>query len=99
MQKLILGRNLAGQLRLLIANQPTRGLDEGAIASVHTEILSARASGTAVLLISEDLNEVCALADRIQVIFKGTLSAPLAAEAADARTLGLMMAGVWETAP
>ncbi len=98
MQKLILGRNLAGQLRLLVANQPTRGLDEGAIASVHTELLAARASGTAVLLISEDLNEVCALADRIQVIFKGSLSAPLAAEAADARTLGLMMAGVWETA-
>ena len=99
MQKLILGRNLAGRLRLLIANQPTRGLDEGAIASVHGELLSARGSGTAVLLISEDLNEVCALADRIQVIFKGSLSAPLAADAADARTLGLMMAGAWETTP
>jgi simple sugar transport system ATP-binding protein len=98
MQKLILGRNLAGSLRLIIANQPTRGLDEGAIASVHAELLSARASGAAILLISEDLNEVFALADRIQVIFKGSLSAPLFAEAADAKTLGLMMAGVYETA-
>ena len=58
MQKLILGRNLAGAPRILIANQPTRGLDEGAIAAVHAELLAARAAGAAILLISEDLDEV-----------------------------------------
>ena len=95
MQKLILGRNLHDQPKLLIAAQPTRGLDEGAIAAVHTRILEARNAGAAVLLISEDLEEVINLADRIQAIVKGRLSPPLAAEEADARKLGLMMAGDW----
>ncbi|PLL13034.1 sugar ABC transporter ATP-binding protein [Tabrizicola sp. TH137] len=98
MQKLILGRNLAAGPRFLLANQPTRGLDEGAIAAVHRELLQARAEGAAILLISEDLDEAVGLADRLQAIVKGKLSAPIAAEAADARKLGLMMAGVWGTA-
>jgi general nucleoside transport system ATP-binding protein len=96
MQKLILGRNLAAAPRFLLANQPTRGLDEGAIAAVHAELLAARAAGAAILLISEDLEEASALADRIQAIVKGRLSRPIPSEAADARTVGLMMAGVWE---
>ncbi len=96
MQKLILGRNLAGQPRFILANQPTRGLDEGAIAAVHVELLAARAAGAAILLITEDLDEATALSDRIQAIVKGRLSSPVAAETADARRLGLMMAGVWE---
>ena len=97
MQKLILGRNLAAHPRFLLANQPTRGLDEGAIAAVHTELLAARQQGAAILLITEDLEEATGLSDRIQAIVKGRLSMPVAAERADARTLGLMMAGVWET--
>ncbi|BBE72847.1 ABC transporter ATP-binding protein [Oharaeibacter diazotrophicus] len=97
MQKLILGRNLAGSPRLVVANQPTRGLDEGAIAAVHAELLAARAAGAGVLLISEDLDEVTALADRVQAIVKGRLSPSVDTDAADARTIGLMMAGVWET--
>ena len=96
MQKLILGRNLAATPRFLLANQPTRGLDEGAIVAVHAELLAARAAGAAILLISEDLDEAVGLSDRIQAIVKGKLSAPVASEKADARTLGLMMAGVWE---
>lgn len=96
MQKLILGRNLAAKPRFMLANQPTRGLDEGAIAAVHTELLTARQQGAAILLISEDLEEAAALSDRIQAIVKGRLSQPVPAEKADARTLGLMMAGVWE---
>jgi simple sugar transport system ATP-binding protein len=96
MQKLILGRNLAGTPRFLLANQPTRGLDEGAIAAVHAELLAAREAGAAILLISEDLDEAVGLSDRIQAIVKGKLSVPVASEKADARTLGLMMAGVWE---
>ena len=96
MQKLILGRNLAAQPRFLLANQPTRGLDEGAIAAVHAELLAARSEGAAILLISEDLDEAAGLSDRIQAIVKGRLSQPVPADQADARTLGLMMAGVWE---
>ncbi|MBU1304350.1 MAG: ABC transporter ATP-binding protein [Alphaproteobacteria bacterium] len=95
MQKLILGRNLQNRPRILVAAQPTRGLDEGAIAAVHTRILDARRAGTGVLLISEDLDEVISLADRIQAIVKGRLSPPVPAEQADARLLGLMMAGDW----
>ncbi|MEP2892658.1 ABC transporter ATP-binding protein [Tateyamaria sp.] len=96
MQKLILGRCLSIGPRFVLANQPTRGLDEGAIAAVHAELLAARSEGAAILLISEELEEAVALSDRIQAIVKGRLSQPLAADDADARTLGLMMAGVWE---
>lgn len=97
-QKLILGRNLAQNPRLLIAAQPSRGLDEGAVAAVHTRLLQARAAGAAVLLISEDLDEVLLLADRIQAIVRGRLSSSVPAEQADARRLGLMMAGDWSSA-
>jgi simple sugar transport system ATP-binding protein len=95
MQKLILGRNLHRRPRILIAAQPARGLDEGAVAAVHARLLEARKQGTAVLLISEDLDEVIALADRIQAIVGGRLSPPVEAGEADARRLGLMMAGEW----
>lgn len=95
MQKLILGRNLINRPRILLAAQPARGLDEGAVVAVHERILEARRAGTAVLLISEDLDEVMALADRIQAIVGGRLSPPIKAEDANARTLGLMMAGEW----
>ncbi|BCP52329.1 ABC transporter ATP-binding protein [Kaistia sp. 32K] len=96
MQKLILGRNLIERPRILLAAQPARGLDEGAVAAVHERLLDARRQGTAVLLISEDLDEVMALADRIQAIVGGRLSPPISAEEASARKLGLMMAGEWE---
>ncbi|MSU89750.1 ATP-binding cassette domain-containing protein [Rhodobacteraceae bacterium 2CG4] len=96
MQKLIFGRNLWDAPRLLIAAQPTRGLDEGAIAAVHAEILAARAKGCGVILISEDLDEVLALADRAQAIVRGRLSPPVATDRLDARRLGLMMAGEWQ---
>jgi simple sugar transport system ATP-binding protein len=98
MQKLILGRNLHQRPRILIAAQPSRGLDEGAVAAVHQRLLEARKQGTAVLLISEDLDEVIALADRIQAIVGGRLSPPVEAAGADARRLGLMMAGEWQEA-
>jgi simple sugar transport system ATP-binding protein len=96
MQKLILGRSLANRPRFVVANQPTRGLDEGAIAAVHGELLAARAAGAAILLISEDLDEVTALADRIQAVVKGRLSPSIDSDEADAQKIGLMMAGVWE---
>lgn len=95
MQKMILGRNLATAPGLIIANQPTRGLDEGAIAAVHSELLEARGNGAAILLISEDLDEVLALSDRVQAIFSGRLSEPIMAADADSQSVGLMMAGIW----
>ncbi len=98
MQKLILGRNLHERPHILIAAQPSRGLDEGAVAAVHTRLLEARREGTAVLLISEDLDEVIALADRIQAIVGGKLSPAVDAEKVDASRLGLMMAGEWQHA-
>jgi simple sugar transport system ATP-binding protein len=96
MQKLILGRNLLKQPKLLLAAQPARGLDEGAVAAVHERILTARKDGTGVILISEDLDEVLALADRIQAIVGGQLSPSVSAEDADARKMGLMMSGEWD---
>ena len=98
MQKLILGRNLIARKRILLAAQPARGLDEGAVAAVHERILEARKSGTAVLLISEDLDEVLALADRVQAIVGGRLSPSVDADDANARMLGLMMSGEWQGA-
>ncbi|WP_202913008.1 ABC transporter ATP-binding protein [Acuticoccus sediminis] len=98
LQKLILGRNLIEGPKLLVAAQPTRGLDEGAIAEVHREILAARGAGAGVLLISEDLDEVLGLADRVQAIVGGRLSPPAPADTLDARRLGLMMAGEWHEA-
>ncbi len=98
MQKLILGRVLASQPRFILANQPTRGLDEGAIAAVHTHLLAAREQGAAILLITEELEEATALADRFQAIVKGYLSGSVSAQNADAQTLGLMMAGHWDAA-
>jgi len=80
---------------LLIAAQPSRGLDEGAVAAVYARLLQARDEGAAVLLISEDLDEIVLLADRIQAIVRGRLSASVDAEQADARQLGLLMAGDW----
>lgn len=97
MQKLVLGRALSVSPKLIVANQPTRGLDEGAIAAVHKELLKARSEGVAILLISEELEEAVGLADRLQAIVKGKLSEPITAENADATRLGLMMAGVWDT--
>lgn len=95
MQKLILGRCLSIGPKFLLANQPTRGLDEGAIAAVHAELLAARAAGTAILLISEELEEAVALSDHIQAMVKGRLSAPIPSSQATAQRLGLMMAGIW----
>lgn len=93
MQKLILARVLERSPRIVVADQPTRGLDVGAVAWVHGRLLAARDRGAAILLISEDLDELRRLADPIVVIHAGRLSAPIPREAADPRRLGLLMAG------
>ena len=98
MQKLILGRILSVEPRLIVANQPTRGLDVGAIAYVHGRLLEARENGAGILLISEDLDEVLALADRIAVVYRGRLTEPKSAGEVTVRELGLLMAGQWREA-
>jgi ABC-type uncharacterized transport system ATPase subunit len=93
MQKLILGREMALSPRIILANQPTRGLDIGAVGYVHQQLLKARATGAGILLISEDLDELLALSDRLVVIYRGRVSAPMARKDVTIRHLGLMMAG------
>jgi ABC-type uncharacterized transport system ATPase subunit len=93
MQKLILGRSLLQNPVMIIATQPTRGLDIGAVAYVHRKLLEARERGAGVLLISEDLDELFALSDRIAVMFRGALSNPLRTEEVTLKELGLKMAG------
>lgn len=93
MQKLILGRVLSPSPQLILASQPTRGLDLGAVTYVHQQLLDAKTRGAGILLISEDLEELLSLADRIYVLYKGQLSASLPIEQVSIQTIGLMMAG------
>jgi general nucleoside transport system ATP-binding protein len=93
MQKLILGRALDGEPKVILANQPTLGLDVGAVAYVHKRLLEARARGAAILLISEDLDEILALSDRIIVMSRGRLSPPSARGERTVGELGELMAG------
>ena len=93
MQKLILARALSPEPGFILANQPVRGLDEGAIAYVQTRLLEARRRGAGILLISEDLDEVLALSDRIAVLYRGRLTGPFDRDAVTIRQIGLMMAG------
>ena len=97
LQKTILAREItAGQqyeLTLLVAVHPTRGLDVGATEAVHRTLLEQRAQGAGILLISEDLDELLALSDRIAVMFEGQIVGSVDAQEADVEHLGLMMAG------
>jgi general nucleoside transport system ATP-binding protein len=93
LQKVVLAREFAGRPRLLVAAAPTRGLDVGAIESVHAYLLDAAADGVAVLLISEDLDEILALADRVAVMFEGAILGEFDAARADVEEIGLLMAG------
>ena len=93
LQKLVLGREFQGEPRVLIAAQPTRGLDVGAIETVHTYLRDAADSGVAVLLISEDLDEVRALSDRIVVMYEGEIVGELDARGATVDEIGYLMAG------
>jgi simple sugar transport system ATP-binding protein len=93
-QKIILARELSRQPKVLIAAQPTRGLDIGATEYVHQRLIEQRGEGTATLLISEDLDEILALSDRIAVIYEGQIMDVVKREDATAEGLGLLMAGV-----
>jgi general nucleoside transport system ATP-binding protein len=93
MQKLILGRVMSNAPAVILANQPTRGLDVGAVNYVHEQLLAARKRGAAILLISEDLDELLALSDAVSVMYRGQLSAPVRRAETNVATIGLMMAG------
>ncbi len=101
-QKIIIGREVdnietarkaTGEPQLLIATQPTRGLDVGAIEFVHQALVKQRDEGNAVLLVSLELDEVMNVSDRIAVIYEGKIVGIVDAKDADENTLGLMMAG------
>jgi ABC-type uncharacterized transport system ATPase subunit len=93
-QKLLLGRELAGSPRLIVAVHPTRGVDIGATEAIHTALREQRARGAATLLISEDLDELLALSDRIAVLFAGRIIGIVPARGADREEIGLLMAGI-----
>jgi ABC-type uncharacterized transport system ATPase subunit len=93
MQKIILSRVLAGAPKVIVANQPTRGLDVGAVSFVHEQLLAARRRGAAILLISEDLDEILSLSDRICVMYRGRMTEPMWRAEVKFAELGLLMAG------
>lgn len=93
-QKLILARELGRNPRILVAAQPTRGLDIGATEYVRQRLVEQKAEGTAILLISDDLDEILSLSDRIAVIYEGQIMGIMDVEEANIEELGLMMAGV-----
>jgi ABC-type uncharacterized transport system ATPase subunit len=92
-QKAVVGREFSRPMKLLVAAQPTRGLDIGSIEFIHRRIVEARDRGAAVLLVSAELDEVMSLADRIAVIYRGRIAATRPADTVTRDELGLLMAG------
>jgi simple sugar transport system ATP-binding protein len=93
LQRAILAREIETKPGLLVAVQPTRGLDVGAIESVHRMLIDLRSRGTAILLISEELDEILTLADRIEVMYEGRFVGSFPVDAADIGEIGLLMTG------
>ncbi len=91
-QKVVVARELTGDLRILVVAQPTRGLDVGSIEFIHRQIIELRDRGAAVLLVSAELDEIMALSDRIGVMYRGRLAATVDAADATREELGLLMA-------
>lgn len=95
-QKLIVAREFSRNVKLIIASQPTRGIDVGSIEYIHQRIVEERDGGSAVLIVSSELDEVMALSDRILVMYRGKIVAEVPGSEATAMQLGLHMAGVSE---
>ena len=98
LQKFIMGREIEVKPQLLIVSQPTWGVDVGAAAQIHAEILALRDAGCAILVVSEELDELLALSDRLQVIAKGALSPSIARAEASVALIGQWMSGLWTEA-
>jgi simple sugar transport system ATP-binding protein len=92
-QKLIVAREFTRAIKLLIASQPTRGIDVGSIEFIHQQIVRKRDEGAAVLVVSAELDEIMSLSDRIAVMYRGKIAATLDASEANCEELGLLMAG------
>jgi simple sugar transport system ATP-binding protein len=92
-QKVLLAREMSGAPKVLVIASPTQGLDVGAVATVHKLLLEAAENGVGILLVSEDLEEVRALADRVAVIYEGSIMAVLDSQDATVDRLGLLMGG------
>ncbi|NJL45203.1 MAG: ATP-binding cassette domain-containing protein, partial [Leptolyngbyaceae cyanobacterium SM2_3_12] len=92
-KKIVIARELSGNHPVILAAQPTRGLDIGAMEYVHGQLMAQRQAGAAILLISTELDEILRLCDRIAVLYEGQIVGLIEAEAADINHLGLMMAG------
>lgn len=92
-QKVIVARELSRDLRLAVASQPTRGVDVGSIEYIHSQIVKERDSGTAVLIVSTELDEVMALSDRVLVMYRGKIVAEVDPKTTSAMDVGLYMAG------
>ena len=92
-QKVIVARELSRDLRLAVASQPTRGVDVGSIEYIHSQIIKERDSGTAVLIVSTELDEVMALSDRVLVMYRGQIVAEVDPKTTSAMDIGLYMAG------
>jgi general nucleoside transport system ATP-binding protein len=93
MQKMVLARTLSRRPQVILAHQPTRGLDVANTAHVHQQLLDARQGGAGILLISEDLDELIALSDQISVMYRGCISQPVPVSETNTQMLGLMMSG------
>ncbi len=91
-QKIVVARELDGDLRLLVLDQPTRGLDVGSIEFIHRQAIKKRDAGTAVLLVSAELDEVLELSDRVAVMYRGQIVAVLDGRTADRNEVGMLMA-------
>ena len=96
LQKFIVGREMDAQPRLLIVSQPTWGVDVGAAAQIRGAILALREAGCAVLVVSEELDELFEICDRLHVIARGRLSPSIAVEDATVEILGEWMSGLWD---
>ena len=92
-QKVIVARELSRDLRLAVASQPTRGVDVGSIEYIHSQIVKERDAGTAVLIVSTELDEVMALSDRVLVMYRGKIVAEVDPKVTSAMDIGLYMAG------
>jgi simple sugar transport system ATP-binding protein len=92
-QKVVVARELARGARLLLAAQPTRGVDIGAIETIHAELRKARDGGAAILLVSAELSEILALSDRVAVLYRGRIVSLTTRDAIDAEAIGELMTG------
>ncbi|HRE27293.1 MAG TPA: ATP-binding cassette domain-containing protein, partial [Anaerolineales bacterium] len=93
MQKVVIGRELAGEPTFIVANQPTRGLDVGSIEFVHRSLVDARDRGAGILLVSVELEEILALSDRVLVMYRGQIQGEVDPATATEEQIGLLMAG------